>query len=320
MAKTKFKLTKKRKVLVTTLAMSLALILIGIISGDSGVLGSAIFISIFVIIAPQLILNYIEFKNTKEMEYAFPNFLRDLVELARAGVPLHKGIVFVSKNDYGILSKEVKKMSNQLSWNVNIVSVLEQFKERVKYSKTLTKVIRVMVETYKSGGSVDNTLDSLSTALVTIQDTEKERKTTLSQYVVAMYAVCFVFIGIIVAINRLMVPIFQSMNTDAIGSGPMGQFVSNPCSICFHRTGIDCIPCNIYSGICSVFGSEQKSIACYYLALFFCMSLIQAITGGLVAGQIGEGSVRAGFKHSLIMVSVVIGAFFILVRLGFIGG
>lgn len=315
--KNKIKLTKQKKILLISLVITLSLILIGTISGDSGVLGSVIFISVFIILAPQLILNYIEFKNTKEMEYMFPNFLRDLVEITKAGVPLHKGIVFVSKNDYGSLTKEIKKMSNQLSWNVNIISVLEQFEKRVKYSKTLTKVIRVMIETYKSGGSVDNTLNSLSTALITIQDTEKERKATLGQYVIAMYAVCFVFIGIIVAINRLMVPIFQSMDT---GSGKaLGQMVSNPCSICFHRTGIDCIPCSIYFGICSIFGSEQTGIACYYLSLFFCMSIIQAAVGGLVAGQIGEGSVRAGFKHSLIMLSVVIGAFFILVRLGFIG-
>ncbi|MCD6226200.1 MAG: type II secretion system F family protein [Candidatus Aenigmarchaeota archaeon] len=317
----KLEMTKERKILLITSVISVILIMIGIISGDSGVLGSAIFISVFLVATPQLILNYIAFKEIREMEYVFPHFLRDLVEITRAGVPLHKGIIFTSKTNYGPLSKEIKKMANQLTWHVNIITVLEQFRKRMKRSKTLTKVIRVMIETYKSGGSVDNTLNSLSTTLATIQDTQKERKAMLNQYVIAMYAICFIFIGIIVAINRLMVPIFQSMGTQTggIGSGPLANVVSNPCSVCIGRGGLGCGPCSIYSGICSIFGSETTSIACYYLALFFSMAVIQAITGGLVAGQIGEGSVRAGFKHSLIMLTVVIGAFFILVRLKFIG-
>jgi len=40
---------------------------------------------------------------------------------------------------------------------------------------------------------------------------------------------------------------------------------------------------------------------CYYNGLFLLMTVIQGIFAGLVAGQIGEGSVIAGFKHSVIM-------------------
>jgi hypothetical protein len=47
---------------------------------------------------------------------------------------------------------------------------------------------------------------------------------------------------------------------------------------------------------------------------------MQAIMGGLVAGQIGEDSIKAGFKHSIILLGVTIGAFFILVYLGLMGG
>jgi len=171
----KIELAKERKILLITLAISAILILIGIIAGDTGVLGSAIFISVFLVAAPQLILNYIAFKNIREMEYVFPHFLRDLVEITRAGVPLHKGIIFTSKTNYGPLSPEIKKMANQLTWNVNILTVLEQFRKRMRRSKTLTKVVRVMIETYKSGGSVDNTLNSLSTTLATIQDTKRKK-------------------------------------------------------------------------------------------------------------------------------------------------
>jgi len=318
--KFKLELTQQIKVLLLCIIISVVLLLVGVLSGIQGVLGNTIILSAFIIITPQLIFNYINYRNRKEIELRFPHFLRDLVESTRAGMPLHKAVIFSSHTDYGALTPHVKKMAHQLSWNVNIIKVLEQAKERLKSSETLARVFRILLETYNSGGSIDSTLDSLSTTMMTIQDTEKERKSTLNQYVIAMYVISLVFIGIIVGINWLMVPIFQSMSTPTAGVGAMGSIITNPCNTCLHVADVACTPCGIYAGICSVFGSESESIGCYYLALFFSISIIQSMMGGLVAGQIGEGSVIAGIKHSLILVCITVSAFLILVPLGFIGG
>ena len=317
--KIKLELSKERKVLLISILISLVLLLIGILSGFKGVLGNTIILSAFITITPQLIFNYINYRNLKDTELRFPQFLRDLVELTRAGMPLHKAIIFSSHTDYGNLTLHIKKMAHQLSWNVNIIKVLEQAQERLKGSNTLAKVFRILLETYNSGGSIDNTLDSLSNTMMTIQDTEKERKSTLNQYVIAMYVISLVFIGIVVGINMLMVPIFQSVATPTGGIAAVGV-ISNPCETCAHVADPACAPCSIYSGICSLFGADPSSIGCYYLALFFSVSVIQALMGGLVAGQIGEGSVVAGIKHSLILVCITVAAFLILVPLGFIGG
>ncbi len=318
--KPKLELSKERKVLLVTIIVSVFLLLIGVFSGIKGVLGNTIILSAFIIIVPQLIFNYINYRKMKDIELHFPHFLRDLVESTRAGMPLHKAIIFTSHTDYGALTPSIQKMSHQLSWNVNIIKVLEQAKERLKRSQTLARVFRILIETYNSGGSIDSTLDSLSSTMMTIQDTEKERKSTLNQYVIAMYVISLVFIGIIVGINWLMVPIFQAMATPSGGVSPMGGVIANPCNTCVYGADVACAPCGIYSGICSIFGSEPTSIGCYYLALFFSISIIQSMMGGLVAGQIGEGSAIAGIKHSLILVCITIAAFFILVPLGFIGG
>lgn len=291
------------------------MISIGVLSGDVGVFGNVLIISVALMVVPQLIIDYIEYRRLEEMELRFPRFLRDLVESIRAGMPLHKAIFAARHTDYGPLSDEVGRMANQLSWNINILKVLEGSKERLVESKVLTKIYRIMLETYKSGGSVSETLDSLSTTLSTIQETQKERKSMLNQYVIATYAISFIFIGIVVGINRLMVPIFISIAP----GGPVGEFVANPCSQCLYGGGLSCSPCNLYFNVCSMFGVEKTGVSCYYLALFFFMSTIQAITGGLVVGQIGEGSIKAGIKHSLILFSVAFGAFFILVKVKLLG-
>ncbi len=228
--KLEFELSKQRKILLVCILISVFLLLIGILSGVRGVLGNTIILSAFIIITPQLIFNYVNYRKMKEIELRFPHFLRDLVESTRAGMPLHKAIIFSSHTDYGALSPHVKKMAHQLSWNVNIIKVLEQAKERLKRSETLSRVFRILIETYNSGGSIDSTLDSLSSTMLTIQDTEKERKSTLNQYVIAMYVISLVFIGIIVGINWLMVPVFQSMATPSSGVSPVGGIVSNPCN------------------------------------------------------------------------------------------
>jgi flagellar protein FlaJ len=313
-------MSKDRKVLLISILISSFLIFIGIISGIQGVLGNTIILSVFLVITPQLIFSYVGFKEMKEIELRFPHFLRDLVETTRAGMPLHKAIIFASHADYGPLSSEIKKMANQLSWNVNILKVLDQFKKRLKKSKTLTRVIRIIIETYKSGGAIDETLNSLSSTLMTIQETEKDRKSMLNQYVIAMYVISIVFIGIIIGINWLMVPVFESLIMPSASEGSVVGIITNPCAVCLNRIGGGCTPCNFYFSICSIFGVKNTGISCYYLALFFSITVMQAIMGGLVAGQIGEDSIKAGFKHSIILLGVTIGAFFILVYLGLMGG
>jgi len=314
----RIKLTKEKKILVITILIAWVLLLIAFLIGDRGVMGNAIILALFLIITPQFILNYVNYRELKEMELAYPIFLRDLVDATKAGLPFHKAIISLGKNSYGPLTKEVRKMVNQLTWNVDVIKVLEQSKKRLKESPILVKTIRIIIETYNSGGRVEEILDSLSNTLVTIQETEKERESSLKQYVTAMYIITFVFIGVIVAINKLMIPIFES--SSSTGGDVLGIGGSNPCTFCIYGLTLECLPCNLYSGICSIFNIDKISISCYYFALFFCMAVVQSIVGGLVAGQIGEGSVRAGFKHSLILLSVTVAAFMILVKLKLIGG
>jgi len=314
----RIELSKKRKILLISILVSWILILFGILSGDKGVIGNIIILSVLIIAIPQLIFNYISYREIKETELYYPVFLRDLVEATKAGLPLHKAIISVGNTNYGALTKEVKKMADQLSWNVNLINVLEQSKKRLGKNPVLTKIIRIMIETYKSGGSVADTLNSLSDTLSTIQETQKERESLLKQYVIAVYAISFVFIGIIVAINKLMVPIFETM-AGGFSGGPVGVGSSSPCITCLYGGGIECMPCSIYFNICSILGVDKTRVSCYYMGLFFSMSIIQAITGGLVAGQIGEGSTKAGIKHSLILFTITCGAFFILVKLKLMG-
>lgn len=309
------KLKKEVKILLISIAVALIFIIIGMVSRDVGVIGNAVILATFAVAIPQFFIRYERYRALKEMEERFPIFLRDIIESLRSGMPLHECIKMASKVDYGKLSDEIKKMNHQLSWGLPIDDVLDQFANRVKSSKRLFTSIKILRESRLAGGDIVSTLDSIAENSNILEDSEKERKTLLNQYVILMYAISLIFIVIVVAINNLMIPIFE------VSGGAMGETVvglSNPCTTCVE---FECTVCNLFEWVSThVFGIEDPStIGAYYTSLFFFMSMIQSFFSGLVAGEISENSIISGFKHSLILTGITFGAFSVLLRLGLLG-
>jgi len=309
-------LPREKKVLILTLLVSVIMLSLAVLTKNLGVIANVIILSTFIVAAPQFIMLYENYKNLKEVEEKFPVFLRDVIESLRSGTPLHAAIITTKNFDYGKLSPEIRKMSNQLTWGLTLENVLNQFAQRVKSRKRLFTSIKIIQESYLSGGDVVSTLSTVADNSNILEDSEREKMSLLNQYVILMYAIAFMFIGIVVAINNLMIPIFKVSSMAGTGGGEV-LGISNPCSTCM---GTTCMVCSIYETTASaVFSIDPSGIGAYYVSLFFYMSVIQSVFSGLVAGQIGENSIRAGIKHSLIMLSATVGTFYFLVFLGFLG-
>lgn len=326
-------LTDPRHILIVTMSLTVVTILVGFLSGNVGVLGIFFVIGVFVNVTPQILIYYQRFRGIKEMEETFPAFLRDLTENIRSGMPFHKAIITASKNDYGALTPEVKKMAHQISWGVTLDKVLDKFSERMKVSKRIYASSRIIRESFLSGGQVVTTLESVADSANSLEDAEKEKKSLLSQYVLLMYAISIIFVVIIAAISKFLIPIFSS-GQDTASGGAVSAVIAleNPCSTC---TGLECAICeNVYNNLyqCMLAPAKQVESICklkdvgvlnqistYYTSLFFMMALIQSILSGIIAGQISEGSVKAGIKHSIILAGVTVGAFMIMIQLGFLG-
>jgi flagellar protein FlaJ len=313
----KFSLSFENKILLLSLSVSIVLILLGILSSQPGVIGNFIVLSVFITTVPQFFLRYKKYTALKEMEIQFPVFLRDIIESLRSGMAFHQAIMVNSKSDYGKLSEEVKKMAYQLSWGISFNRVIDQFSERIKSSKRLNNTIKIIKESYFSGGDVVSTLESVADATTTLSEIEKEKKSLLSQYVMLMYVIAFLFVGIVAAINKLMIPIFQVNAPSGVADV---LSLKNPCSSCY---GFTCQICNTYTVIVNSLyypvKVDSRNVAVYYTALFFLMSIMVSVSCGLVAGQISENSIIAGVKHSLVMTVSVVGAFYILVQLKLLG-
>ncbi|MEM7825182.1 MAG: type II secretion system F family protein [Candidatus Aenigmatarchaeota archaeon] len=294
----------EKKLLIVSLIISASIISVGIVTKNSGVIGNGIIFSAFIIFVPLVLFRYERFRTLKEYEEKFPAFLRDIVESLHSGMPLHQAIVVCSRVDYGRLSKEVKKMSNQISWGIPVDKVIDQFTERVKKSKRLYMALKVLRESYLTGGDIESTLESVAENLSILDDAQKERSSLLNQYVVLMYAITFIFLGILVSINKLMIP----MGTESLG-------FSNPCA------STQNFICSIYEfpSVYIFTFKDPASVGAYYASIFFYMSIIVAVACGLVAGQISENSLTAGIKHSVVMSFSVVGIMLVLKAAGILG-
>jgi len=307
----KIKLTVEQDIILISVSITLFLIALGIFTSNQGVISNALILFAFMLVLPLILLKYERERAIKEIEEKMPLFLRDLVESIRSGMPFHQAIVSSSKLDYGELSKEVKKMSNQISWGMPVNKVLDQFIERVKSSKRLFMALKILRESYITGGDVIATLESVSNNLTELSDAEKERKSLLNQYVVLIYAIVFIFVFILVAINRLMIPVFQT--SSGIGgavTGLQSPCLNNPDPICI----IFSIPARYIFNM-----SDPTGMSAYYLSIFFYMTTIIAISCGLVIGQISEDSIVAGLKHSVILTVAVWGIMLLLKFINLLG-
>ncbi len=304
-----------KKVVLAPLAVSLILLAIGLALGDTATLGNIITISVFIIFVPYTLYRYTRFMRVKSIEDQFPNFVRDLADSTRSGMSLPEAIEIASRVNYGKLSVEVEKMKNRLSWGTPFFRVLDIFGESVKDSKIIQEGLQIIKQSYESGGSTSATLDSVARDIRMLKEAEAERSSVVKQHVFIMYGIFFMFLGIAIMIIYVMVPMLSTQpSVGAGGAGGMfggsGGF-ENPCASVSH------FPCDLYSVIAiMLLGNSSSGLGSYYVSLFFSVILIQGIFTGLIAGQLGENSVIAGSKHSLIMVSAAFAVFLFLAKTG----
>jgi flagellar protein FlaJ len=306
----------EREIKLIVLIVSLVLIISGYFSRDVGIFANLLIISTFISFSTFAFFEYKHYREWKEMEEKLPLFLHDLTEALASGLSLPKAIKVVSKHDYGSLNKLIKPIANQISWNVPIHKVLDRFAEKMKKSKKISTTFKILKETYISGGNTIAVLTSLSESLEMLQQMEKERKSILNQYTLMIYAISFIFLGVVVMINKLLLPIFANPQLTGMGAGGIGMGIIDPCSVC---SGVACNVCDSFAFIAHNFLGVNPEKPYYYVSIFFLLSLTQAIFAGFVAGQVAEGSIKAGIRHCLILTSIVVAAYLLLFRIGLIG-
>lgn len=308
---------KDKKVLITSIVIFILLVSVSVYIGNVALIANMLFLGMLILVVPYSLYKFLRLKKIRAYENEFPNFLRDISESIRAGLSLIQAIQATSKSDYGALTKEIKKMNNQISWNVPLDRVFKNFSNRVSDSKLIVRSVLIIEQATRSGGNIEDTIESLATHIESIREVQQEKSVLLNQQVMMMYAIFFIFLGITIALIKFLIPLLQSQ-TQTGGFGLQG-FDPNPCSICINSPNSACLGCHTFSTISLAFELGNPSeAASYYKALFLAMILIQGFFSGLIAGQIGSDSVVVGIKHSLIMLLSGFIIFILLIKTGLV--
>jgi len=311
----RLKMRADKRILLFSSIMFLVLVIIAMLIGDAAVSVNLVFIGVIILTVPYSVYKFLQFKKIRVYEREFPNFLRDISKSQRAGLTFVQAIQIASKGEYGALTQEIQKLTKQLSWNIPLEKVLKKFSERMSDSKIIVRSLMVIDQANKSGGNIEDTMDSLASNIESLREVQEEKSAVLNQQVIMMYAIFFIFLGISIALVKFLVPLLQ---TQSIGPGlGLKAFSSNPCFTCINNADPACFGCKTFFAVSAAFDfGKPEDPSAYYKSLFLTMIIIQGFFTGLIAGQISSDSVTAGVKHSLLMLFVGFVVFISVIKLG----
>jgi flagellar protein FlaJ len=149
-------------------------------------LPAAIAIALFVATAPAAFVPMKLSKHRNGMEAGISSFLRDLTEVRKTGLSPEKCIESLSNRDYGVFTKELRKISSEISWGIPIKRVIMDFLKRTK-SWMVQLVMFLLVETIDVGGGTIAMIESLARFNSLTQEVEKEKRMSVRPYIMMPY-------------------------------------------------------------------------------------------------------------------------------------
>lgn len=235
------------------------------------ILGIALIIGVL----PFLVSLLLKTEKEKEKEEMFLEFSRNLVESVKSGNPIGISILNVKEKDYGSLTPHIKKLANQISLGIPIKDSLETFAQDIG-SKTISRAITLISEAEQAGGEIETILESVAKSVSQTERLKKERKSAIYTLVVQGYIIFFIFIIIMLVMEFKIIPM-----TAGLGFGEESV------------TDIGGLGLGMALGKVSI---EKLTRPFLYLLL------VQGVFAGLTIGKLSEGNIKAGIKHSFILV------------------
>ncbi|TMI25187.1 type II secretion system F family protein [Candidatus Bathyarchaeota archaeon] len=232
---------------------------------------------------PPSIMYFIDSRRRDSIDNNIPHLIRDIADAGRSGMTLTRAIEISAERDYGPLTKEIKRLIAKISFRVPLERALQYFADSTGTMLSRRSAMLIS-EANKSGGDIQESMESVAKHVQDIQYLERKRRATLRPFIGVMYISFAVFL---VTVYLLISSFFtQLANTNFGGAGAsvggVGfNFVSLP---------LDKIT-----------------------AVFLYMAMIEAAFAGLVGGKMATGYIRDGLKHAVLLMLICFIVFVFLI-------
>ena len=230
-----------------------------------------IFLAVLLIIGPIGIYNYTQIKKKKQIQESLPEFLVEIGDSLSTGMTIFEAIKVAEKGHYGRLESKIKKMKTQLSWNISVKDVFNDFATKMK-SAIIHRIIITINRGLIMGGSTPKVFKAAAKEVDQINQLEDQRKKNMSVYTIVILLCFFVFLAIILILDKTVFASFYDLQAN-------NQL---------QNLG------NAIAGISTVDLTQLQ----YVLYSFV---FVQSIGAGVLAGFMMDGKVSSGVRYSCIL-------------------
>lgn len=276
--------TRKIVAAASVVAVLFTVVLLFIVWPDTVVYANELFFfSILAVIVPSAILDYENQRWLEAIEDQMPLLVRGVAESQETGLTLVKALEKVVDNRMvgRPLADEVRKITVQMSWGTSFEDALTNFRNNIR-SPIVNRFCALVLEASRSGGTIKKVFTATSGFMEEMKEIDKETSAQMKPYVIIVYAAFAVF----VVTSVLLV---QSFFAPMQGAPQINSQVS----------------------VGSISGFKD---------FFYRDMLVSAVTGGLMAGKLGERRVAGGLKHAIILSVVGYVLFFFTIAPNWMGG
>lgn len=222
---------------------------------------------------PPAIMYFFDAKRRDSIDNNIPHLIRDIADAGRSGMTLTRAIEISAEREYGPLTKEIRRLMAKISFRVPLEKALQYFADRTG-TMLSRRTAMLVAEANKSGGDIQESMESVAKHVQEIQYLERKRRATLRPFIGVMYISFAVFL---VTVYLLISSFFKQLAGSSFASaGSVGgvgfNFVSLP---------LDKIT-----------------------SVFLYMAMIEAAFAGLVGGKMASGYVKDGLKHAILLMMI----------------
>ncbi|EMA57750.1 type II secretion system F family protein [Halorubrum kocurii] len=231
-------------------------------------------------------------RRVRRIESAVPDFLDRLASVNEAGTSVVGSVRRVADSNLEALTEDLRRTRRDIDWGADVGTALRRLERRVRSPMT-SRAVALITNAMRASGDVGPVLRIAADEARATWSLRRERRQVMVTYLIVIYISFLVFLGIIASLSVSFIPAIEEAAISGAGAGA-GDLPGAPGG-----------PSGITDGLGDIDATA-------YEQLFFHAAAIQAVCSGLVAGQLGEGSVRDGVKHVVVLLALTLAAFLVI--------
>ncbi|MFH0967817.1 MAG: type II secretion system F family protein [Methanobacteriota archaeon] len=236
-----------------------------------------IMFALLIVMIPYAVLFTLWNNKIRGMESLIPDFLDRMAGINEVGLTLTQSITIMARANLGILAYEIRHIQRDILWGANFSDALIRFELRVR-TALIARTVTLITKASTMNSSISDVLRIAAADARMSELLKRDRLSEMFIYTAIVYLSFFVFIFVIGVISTQFLEVLANQSKEGLSmAGPLANV-----------------------GTMSLTTLER---------ILYHTCLVQGLFSGLIAGMMGESSLKAGVKHSCILIIAALLAF-----------